>query len=500
MTTPILTKLSVQNFRAIGPAPIELELAPLTVLVGENGSGKSSLLQALAVTAQSALEDPLRSDLILDGSKVSLGSAEGKDYREGYREIYFRKDGERPLSVYFETSIDPREWPAAAAWPKPMGGERPFFADWPPSRVGYRWTRQGIAWPAFSHEFTVDGRPLLAIDAKYSSITEGGATRRTFLTVPAAGGPPDRIETSGLSVDRVLGDSFTRLQAATLVARSDQQSRGLLPEVIEPVRAIASIMMRRLAGVALVEPMRGRQLMHRDVGPEVSFVGPHGEMLVRFLNLLKHRSDERYSTFREWAERFGVRGVETGIGGKNELKVAFRDPQTGTPLELSDAATGSHQALMMAAQVLLSEPGSVLLYEEPENNLHPRFEKLVPALYADAVKTGHQIIATTHSEVLVAAVGNAVRHGLLAESDVAVWEISRTAEKASARRIRVSDRGYLEGWVESFARVEEEMFDEWAKALPEEGKGTDEGERDRRGHASPRRSGAKAKKKPRRSR
>lgn len=483
MTVPPLTRLTVQYFRAIGPNSLDIELAPLTVLVGENGSGKSSLLQAIALTAQSALDDPRRSDLMLDGERVSLGIPDGKDYRETYREVYFRKDAEQPLSVYIEASVPPKDWPGEAKPPQPKGPRtKPFFEAWPPARVGYRWTRTGIAWPAFSHEFMADGLSLLAIQSVYDQVTNNSATQHTTWAAMGGDDPMNRRETTYRSPDRVLGEEFARLRLEDLIPQAGERIYGYAGSVVESVKAIATILRSRLAGVSLVEPLRGGQLVHRDVGPEVSFVGQHGEMLVRFLSLIRNRASPRYQKFREWSELFGMEGVETGTGGKNELKVAFRDPATGTVLELREAATGSYQALLMAAQVLLSEPESVLLYEEPENNLHPRYERLLPALYADAVRTGHQVIVTTHSEVLVAAIGNEVRKGNLSEADVAVWELARKPEGISANRIRISDRGYLEGWVRSFAQVEEDMFDEWTQTLPAEG------ERGRGGHPPARRS------------
>ena len=43
----MLTKIAIENFKSIGRR-IELELKPLTILVGPNASGKSSILEALS--------------------------------------------------------------------------------------------------------------------------------------------------------------------------------------------------------------------------------------------------------------------------------------------------------------------------------------------------------------------------------------------------------------------------------------------------------------------
>lgn len=102
--------------------------------------------------------------------------------------------------------------------------------------------------------------------------------------------------------------------------------------------------------------------------------------------------------------------------------------------------------------------------------MHPQFEHSLAKLFAESVSGGRQLILTTHSEVLVAALGNAVRNrtaGLTADR-VAVWHLDRNQDGVSAKRISVSDKGYLYGWVKSFADVEENLFHEWAAGLPAE--------------------------------
>jgi AAA15 family ATPase/GTPase len=49
----MIERVSVGNFKAIS-SKLELTLAPLTLFVGENGAGKSTVLEAIALLAQSA--------------------------------------------------------------------------------------------------------------------------------------------------------------------------------------------------------------------------------------------------------------------------------------------------------------------------------------------------------------------------------------------------------------------------------------------------------------
>lgn len=46
-----LAKIMIRNFKCIND--LSIELAPLTIFVGKNGSGKTSILEAIALFAQS---------------------------------------------------------------------------------------------------------------------------------------------------------------------------------------------------------------------------------------------------------------------------------------------------------------------------------------------------------------------------------------------------------------------------------------------------------------
>src|SRR5215510_13168684 len=69
----MLTKLTLEYFKCF--ERLQLPLAPLTLLSGLNAAGKSSVLQALALLHQSAVENEWNRSLILNGRLIALGSA-----------------------------------------------------------------------------------------------------------------------------------------------------------------------------------------------------------------------------------------------------------------------------------------------------------------------------------------------------------------------------------------------------------------------------------------
>ena len=79
----MLSRVEIQNFKSIGEPGVSLDLSPLTFLVGPNGGGKSSVLDAITF--------------------ASLGgkSRPGFFSFSNYEDIHFKKD-DNILSVYVE--------------------------------------------------------------------------------------------------------------------------------------------------------------------------------------------------------------------------------------------------------------------------------------------------------------------------------------------------------------------------------------------------------------
>ena len=82
----MLTSFSISGFKSVS-SDVSLTLAPLTIIVGANSSGKSSLLQAFLLLSQSAQLPS--SDLVLDfnGLFQNLGTLNEVQSRPGYRAL-----------------------------------------------------------------------------------------------------------------------------------------------------------------------------------------------------------------------------------------------------------------------------------------------------------------------------------------------------------------------------------------------------------------------------
>jgi predicted ATPase len=442
----MFTKLHIHNYKAIGPEPLDIDLAPITILVGKSGSGKSCVLEALALTAQSAVEDPQHHDLVLSGTRLKLPTDGFENYREPYRQITHAGDADRDISVGFC-------WQSSDA-----KGE--------PQATGYAWTRRAKVGGSIDHTMELDGAPFLRFWTELLEAHRNGWSSRVHAEMGGIAIPDNMV--SSPSTDRVLSRRITEV-ARTILQNLNAKGGHPTSLTVVQVESILERLGEALEGVRFLSSMRGAELIQSEPGPKVAFVGLHGENTVRLMASIDARTRKGYRALKEWAKKFGLPSIETGADG-NQLKAVFIDPKTDATLELWQAATGSKQGLMLAVHTLLSPEGSTLLVEEPDAYMHPGYEKLLPELFAQSVEGNRQILATTHSPILVAALGNAVRKGLLSPEDVAIYHLERDDAGVHAERLTVSEKGNLAAWVKSFAEVEKDLFNEWFEELPEDGR------------------------------
>ena len=105
---------------------------------------------------------------------------------------------------------------------------------------------------------------------------------------------------------------------------------------------------------------------------------------------------------------------------------------------------------------LLAEPGTLCLIENPESHLHPRGQTKLGELAARAAKAGVQVFVETHSDHFMDGVRIAVRDGLIKPEEVAFHYFERQGGKAVVSSPQVDADGRLSEWPAGFFDQHEE--------------------------------------------
>jgi predicted ATPase len=157
-------------------------------------------------------------------------------------------------------------------------------------------------------------------------------------------------------------------------------------------------------------------------------VGRRGERSIAVLSVLfahpRHLAQARQ--IQHWAEVFGMRSLTGGWVREELLHAGYLDSDFDTPLGFESAGCGAQQVLPIITQIFAAPKNSVILVEEPEAGLHPESQGHLARMFAESVRLGHQLVMTTHSQVLLEALQGQVSAGTLKPHELAIYDLKKT--------------------------------------------------------------------------
>ncbi|KST66985.1 DUF3696 domain-containing protein [Mastigocoleus testarum] len=141
------------------------------------------------------------------------------------------------------------------------------------------------------------------------------------------------------------------------------------------------------------------------------------------------------------------------------LQYSYGDSNT---YRATNVGFGISYTLPIIVAILSSEPGTLILVENPEAHLHPKGQAKMGELLALAASCGIQVVIETHSDHVLNGIRLAVHDAKLAPEDVRLHYLQRRQQRELTFTEVVSpqiDRnGRIDKWPDGF-------FDEWDKSL-----------------------------------
>ncbi|MCT7993181.1 AAA family ATPase [Laspinema olomoucense] len=129
------------------------------------------------------------------------------------------------------------------------------------------------------------------------------------------------------------------------------------------------------------------------------------------------------------------------------------------PYRATNIGFGISYTLPIIVAVLASEPGTLILIENPEAHLHPKGQVKMGELLSLAASSGVQVVVETHSDHVLNGIRLAVHGGKLAPQDVQCHFLSRTKQGMTEVISPHIDRnGRIDQWPDGF-------FNEWENSL-----------------------------------
>ena len=358
----MLTKLTIRNFKQFDE--VEIPLANGVVFIGPNNSGKTSALQALTLW---------REGLLKLAGKDPIISKKPKPVTEMSEKELLSEDELVDAVLEIPNSVN--------------GGKTPSRPR--SQRFGVEMNR---------HELTP--LPMPALDMLWHERRTRKGAQPVRIDIIVEGVNLGREWKCGLEFDSGGGDSF---YCRPLRLEEGKNPRRMLVPNLAYANKVA--MLPPMSGLALEEP-------RFDENKRLNALIGEGRTAEVLRNLCFRIAVAENGGWEKLTEKmralFGVSLAPPFTNARGALVLEYtdvRDRNTGRgrkkPLDLQFAGRGMQQALLLLAFLRLN-PNSALLLDEPDAHLEIlRQRQIYRTLLEAAEERNSQIIAASHSEVLL---------------------------------------------------------------------------------------------------
>jgi len=470
----VLKRMTVRNFKSL--REVSLDLKPITILLGKNSTGKSSIMDALLLLKQTVESRDVYMPLTPRGNHVDLG---------GYRDFVNGHHLETDVEIDLELQINPR-WFARRDRFGSSKSPDAFFLVEDSATLNPREGRPNRA--PRSHYVRRVAMRLVAVfgyspDQRKTLLKElrvtGKDTDPYLIATPSPTGNGDtfdvsiRVETPERSMRMLFQNALVRkfyapvvtgAEGAMIFVQSGQPYEGeqsdLAPEARLDLNSISELLSTEMDDIARsiyhIGPLRDYPHRTYVASEETKHdVGLRGETAVEMLY-----SEHTGRGFRqaaannvlEWLRRLDM---ASSLSFPDLSGYAFLcmmgNPKTEVESSIADQGFGVSQILPILVQGFYTEPGSVLLLEEPEIHLHPRAQAELAPLIVDIARRGVRVVAETHSEHIVERLQVQIARSPDLAQHVEILLCDMNEHGTTVRKLAINEEGKRVDWPKDFA-------------------------------------------------
>ena len=178
----------------------------------------------------------------------------------------------------------------------------------------------------------------------------------------------------------------------------------------EPTELIGSQQVRNFFGksVKYLGPLRTNPRPLYDYISDASDLGVNGEQAAAILHtkadqeVQSSRHANLASALEYWLQEFGIAdSSQTQDLGRFGYELKVSPPSTDRSVDLTSVGVGVSQVLPVLLICLISDPGDLIILEQPELHLHPALQHKLADFLLECTRSGRQILVETHSEHLI---------------------------------------------------------------------------------------------------
>ncbi len=427
----------------------EIELKPLTFIIGQNSSGKSSIMRFPLVLKQTFLDDSM-APLLLYGKTIDYGN---------FEDVVFEHD--RNESIEFELIIDRKE----------LNRFSPYVRN--------RFLRFFSGLEKFKLNVCIlqDEYGVLKIKKFILSdidINHGEVFSLNLIGDSESYEVKGIIQTSfKIKAEKFVFDKFIpdfKILPLDVKDDDDEQVmafRYLFMELIRYLNFYAS-------NIFYIGPFRKtpeRSYRYRENA--VNYVGHDGEFAPAILGQDIKKGKQLINQVSNWLSknlnhRIDVEDlIGSEYGGRTDLfRLMVTDEITGQKNNLIDVGHGLSQLIPIVVQTFLHQSktsydakrslAKLHIIEQPELHLHPSAQACLIDLFIEGTRENYgfknKFLVETHSEHMIIRLRRYIVEGKINPEEVAIYYTEKLKSKNHniIRKLKIDEFGNISNWPEGF--------------------------------------------------
>lgn len=397
----MLRRVELENFKCFDKA--EIDFGRITVFIGPNGTGKSSIWQSLILLRQSIGKTELR----VDGPLLNLGT---------FDDILKKDASQKEVGILLSCDV-PTDYPLIGI---PKGALFSYHAYFVPSVSG----SEGQISVSQEQRFLVKSLSGQAEVAEPES-----------LAVPA-GGPHEaelRFATSK-TIPKSFEVSYVGGSKSLQRAVNDEVSRfsSTLEMILRKTYYVPAIRGLELPDYPLLDTLEMDMLPGKNAQLASTFAYAGRDL------------EEQVSI---WCETITGSGIGAEVIPGKRVTIDSEAAKGGIPVICDGFGTNQLVQLLLTLAITPSE--SVIAVEEPEIHLHPKAQEKLCGVLLQVAKTDEkQLVVTTHSERVLWSFVRAVKDGALPHDELALYYLAEKGQQP--QQIEQDEYGDIYGWGKNF--------------------------------------------------
>lgn len=456
----MISTLEIENFKAFSGMQV-IDFAPITLIFGQNSSGKSSIIQSLLALKQTLANVTGKAEFVSCGSCVDLG---------GYISVVNSHDKNKKikLALSFINDLSVQDY-------QDVFSEFPLYSSGDIRRIslGYEYSGLGQMNDNFLQDFDYSVSALSSKNSKINIGLKRGVRGYTKSLDDSFYGNSETLKSFTSFISRVHDKVFEKESNPMTKWAYDSLSTG----VYNVRKDIALPLM--LTGNAMVGiPNSYLQRMSDEIKYEfgkIKYLGPLRTHPKRFYqsgkdsvaktkgetNLggeLYEAGESVLKDINNWLSEFEIPyDIKVdNIGNEatgNVISVILNDKRTQTLVTPADVGFGIGQVMPIITEAVVSK-NATLCVEQPEIHLHPKLQAHLADLFIDSVnpkEKNNQWIIETHSESLMLRLQKRIREKRIDKKLVKVLYVISDSSGSKVIELPLDDDGdFAIRWPEGF--------------------------------------------------